>query len=235
MTQPSQIGLKGKLLAPVRKLRSLAGRAYRKAKRMLNPDRELKYFKTSMKVISSVEACWMIYPERTLLFALVLGVRPQRVLEIGSFRGGSAKIIVAALNDIGAGKLVCVDPQPRLHPNNAKFIANRATVIAGPSPDACAEAERVAGGKFQIALIDGDHSYDGVIRDIEGTLPTMDAGGYMLFHDAFHPPVKEGIDLMIQKYPALFDVGMLAAEKTDDPANNTCWGGIRVVRFMPKA
>lgn len=52
----------------------------------------------------------MLPPERVLLYSTVFGVRPERCLEIGTLHGGSAVITVAALDDIGSGKLVCVDP-----------------------------------------------------------------------------------------------------------------------------
>ena len=39
---------------------------------------------------------WMLPSERLALYAIVYGLRPKRSLEIGTFYGGSAMIIVAA-------------------------------------------------------------------------------------------------------------------------------------------
>jgi hypothetical protein len=46
--------------------------------------------------------------ERMTLFSLTLGRRPARALEIGSFRGGSAQIIVHAMDLNGFGEFVMI-------------------------------------------------------------------------------------------------------------------------------
>lgn len=180
---------------------------------------------------------WMEYCERVLLYAMVYGVRPKRVLEIGTFLGGSAVILAAALDDIGDGVMVCVDPNPRLAPETLDRIAHRATVVAAPSPEALLKAEQVAGGKFDFALIDGDHSYEGVVRDVEGTLPVLLPNTYILFHDAHNEPVRRGINDMLAKYPAdLQDCGMMSTFANPDRDNpGVLWGGIRVLRYRPAA
>jgi hypothetical protein len=183
------------------------------------------------------KSSWMELCERVLLYSMVYGVRPKRVLEIGTFLGGSALIIAAALDDIGDGVMVCVDPNPRLPQENLDRIAHRATVVAAPSPEALLRAEQVAGGKFDFALIDGDHSFEGVIRDVEGTLPVLQPNTYVLFHDAHNDPVRRGINVMLAKYPFdLQDCGMMSTLANPD-ANNpgVLWGGIRVLRYRPAA
>ena len=175
---------------------------------------------------------WMSYSERVLLYGLVYGIRPQRVLEVGTFQGGSARVMVAAMDDADTGKIYCVDPDPRMSEDTAARIAHRATVIAGPSPEALLEAEKLAGGKFDFTLIDGDHSYDGVVRDIEGSLPVVADGSLLTFHDAHYEPVQRGIDDMIKAHPELSEVGMLSSPANPDKENpGIYWGGIRVLRF----
>jgi hypothetical protein len=183
------------------------------------------------------QSSWMEFCERVLLYGLVYGVRPKRVLEIGTFQGGSALIIAAALDDIGDGVMVCVDPNPRLPQENLDRISHRASIVAAPSPEALLKAEQVAGGKFDFALIDGDHSYDGVIRDVEGTLPALQPNTYLLFHDAHYDPVRRGINTMLAKYPfELQDCGMMSAHANPDADNpGVLWGGIRVLRYRPAA
>ncbi len=190
----------------------------------------------SFATVFAVEGIsWMTFPERVLLYGLIYSSRPERVLEIGTFQGGSARIITAAMDDAGKGQLYCVDPNPRMTAETAAAIEHRATIIAHPSPEALQDAERLAGAKFDFALIDGDHSYNGVVRDIEGTLPVMLPGSLLLFHDAYYEPVQRGIDAMKQKYPALAEVGMLSSLANPDPDNpGTIWGGIRVLRYDPK-
>ncbi len=174
----------------------------------------------------------MSWSERVVLYSTVFGVRPKRCLEIGTHQGGSAMIIVAALDDIGAGKLICVDPNPVVAPENWQEVCHRATMMAGGSPEILPEAMKAAGGPFDFALIDGDHSLEGVIRDIEGVLPLLDERAFLLFHDAHYGDVEEGIDRMVSKYRRhLVDCGMVSVEQTIDPDNQLCWGGLRMLRF----
>lgn len=175
----------------------------------------------------------MLPSERVLLYSTIFGVRPERCLEIGTLYGGSAMITVAALDDIGGdGRLICVDPEPRVAPEIWGTIGHRATLLKGFSPAILPQAEQEAGGKFDVALIDGDHSHAGVIRDVVGVMEVLAHGGYMLMHDAHYDEVREGIDELLQQHPdRLVDLGMLSSASTPDANAETVeWGGIRVLR-----
>jgi predicted O-methyltransferase YrrM len=179
----------------------------------------------------------MLPPERVLLYSMVFGTRPERCLEIGTLHGGSAMITVAALDDIGRGKLVCIDPEPQVTPETWAGVEHRATLLKGFSPQILAEAEKTAGGKFEVALIDGDHSHAGVIRDVVGVMDVLAEGGYMLMHDAHYDEVRAGIDELLSANPdRLVDCGMLSSPSTPDADSDTVeWGGIRVLRMASRA
>lgn len=179
----------------------------------------------------------MTWSERVVLYATVIGLRPKRVLEIGTHRGGSAAIIVAAMDDLGEGLLCCVDPQPVIDPAHWATIAHRATLFTGGSPAILSETTKAAGGSFDLAFIDGDHEEPGVVADIEGTIPLLADSAYMIFHDAHYPAVERGIDRVLKSRPGrLVDCGMLSVERTPD-ANHpeVGWGGLRLVKFERKA
>lgn len=174
----------------------------------------------------------MLWPERVLIYSSVFGLRPKRCLEIGTFQGGSALVIVAALDDVGEGKLICVDPFPKVTPENWAKISHRATMIQAMSPEALGLAETAAGGKFDWALIDGGHDYDSLVRDLEGTMPVLENKAYILFHDAHYIDVDKGLKDMYYKHRELTDLGMLSMPRVADGANpGIYWGGIRVARF----
>ena len=64
----------------------------------------------------------MTWPERVALYALVFGMRPERLLEIGTNMGGSAMVIAAAMTDAGIGRMICTDCRPReLGPDRAPW------------------------------------------------------------------------------------------------------------------
>ena len=56
---------------------------------------------------------WMTRAERLLIYTLAFTLRPLRYLEIGTFQGGSALMVSAALDSLNSdAKMVCVDPTP---------------------------------------------------------------------------------------------------------------------------
>jgi predicted O-methyltransferase YrrM len=176
----------------------------------------------------------MLPSERVLLYSMVFGVRPQRCLEIGTLHGGSAMITVAALDDVGSGSLVCVDPEPQVAPEVWAGIEHRATLLRGTSPEILPEAQRTAGGPFELALIDGDHSHAGVVRDVVAVMGVLADGGHMLMHDAHYGEVRDGIDEVLRTHPgSLVDCGMLSSASTPDANADTVeWGGMRVLRMI---
>ena len=178
----------------------------------------------------------MTWSERVVLYSTIFGLRPQRCLEIGTHKGGSSLIISSALDDIGTGYLVCVDPHPLVAPELWQQIDHHATLLKGTSPEILDQAVQSAGGTFDFAFIDGDHEFPGVVRDIEGVLPVLAEKAYLLFHDAHYYEVTDAIEHMIQKYPRnLTDCGMVSVEQT--PENRSVdgrpvvWGGLRMVRY----
>jgi predicted O-methyltransferase YrrM len=180
---------------------------------------------------------WMTFPERVVLYSTVFGTRPRRTLEIGTYRGGSSVIIVAALDDVGAGELVCVDPVPQIAADTWRRIKHRATVIEGSSPGALENLAPTPEDRFQLVLIDGDHSLEGVLRDVEGVLPLVDDEAVLLFHDAHFSKVDEGLRRVLAIHAdRLIDCGLVSNLATpDDASPGVTWGGLRQLRFVRPA
>jgi hypothetical protein len=175
--------------------------------------------------------------EKLLLYSLVFGTQPTRALEIGTFLGGSADIICAAMDDLDHGHLVCVDPNPRLSDEVRRRIERRATVLSGPSPDSLPQARETAGSDFDLVLVDGDHSSEGVERDIEGVLGVTRPGSLLLFHDSHHDAVRKGIDASLARFTGrLLDCGELSAFANETGAEESndvsLWGGLRMLRVV---
>ncbi len=173
----------------------------------------------------------MLPSERLLLYALIQALRPQRCVEIGTHKGGSALIIGAALDEVGSGSLVCIDPTPLVAEEHWERVAHRAVLLTGESPGVLAEAARVVGGPFDFALVDGDHSYHGVLRDIDGVLSVLSDNAFILFHDAHFPEVAEAIDATLQvRADLVTDCGLLSVDRSIDDEGRV-WGGLRLMRF----
>ena len=179
----------------------------------------------------------MSVAERLFLYSLVRGSRPLRVLEIGSNHGGSASIMAAAMEDCAGngqprheGKIFGVDPYPRFTIRE-KDLFGRFTLIKGTSPDAVHTAAQMAGGPFDLVLVDGIHIYKQAKLDIDAIIPHLAADAYVLFHDAFHVGVSEAIAEFINSQSTFWDFGYPCSK----PALNVgtgevAYGGFRMIR-----
>ena len=178
---------------------------------------------------------WMTRAERLLLYALIFGLRPMRYLEIGTFRGGSALIVSAAMDASGHdGRMFCVDPDPQIDPAHWNRIESRATLFQGRSPEILPRCCETAGGPFDFVFIDGDHTRGGVVRDANGVLPFVEEGGYLLFHDSFFFGVAQGIESFVaENWDRVVDFGVLTREitvQTQAQAEPVQWGGLRLMQ-----
>ena len=200
-------------------------------------DRLGEFDPTVLSVVPTAPV-WMTRAERLLVFTMTFTLRPARYLEIGTLRGGSALLVAAAMDALQTdGRLVCLDPEPQIAPADWDRLKHRTTLLRGFSPDALPEASRLAGGSFDLVLIDGDHTAAGVVRDATGVLPFLGPGAHVLFHDCFNPDVARGIDEFVGEHARrLRDFGAMTREISCERApdgTKVVWGGLRMVIVDP--
>lgn len=156
------------------------------------------------------------------VYSLARHYRPDLIVEVGSFAGGTAVGFASALRENGGGKLICVDHDtyskgtfPEVTRRNLQRTGipdSQFELCAADSREWLPKAERDLGGKVDIVLIDGDHRYEGALADITDALPLLRPGGLMLVHDvdrnrrmdeatAHHPhPVYEAFHRVIAEH-----------------------------------
>lgn len=184
------------------------------------------------KVIFDNAEAQMEAQERLALYTLTFCLQPRHVLEVGVCNGGSSRILVRALDDAGRGRLYSIDPQPQVAPELLHALQHRMTLKTGFSPDGIAELRALAGAGFDLAFIDGDHSFDGVVRDIRGVLEYLADTAYLLFHDAYYAEVRAAIDACIKENPRqLQDCGIICRTSVWEADKAARWGGLRLVAY----
>ncbi len=170
--------------------------------------------------------------EKVLLYALVFALSPQRVLEIGVRWGGGSRIIACALRDLGRGVQVGLDPAPALE-FPWEDLGEQASLIVGSSPGELARCRDAAGGGFDFVFVDGDHTRAGVSADLRGLLGVTERGANILLHDAYHPPVAQGIDEVLAE-GGFVDLGYAASTRNDgvrvETGQTVTYGGVRWLR-----
>lgn len=131
--------------------------------------------------------------------------RGRDVLEVGSAFGYSSAVMACA----GARHVTAVDPHLQLGSYEAMLsnlaaagVADRVTVVRGSSPAALAEV----GGPFGLVFIDGDHSCEAVLADVEAARELLTPGGVLACHDYGEdcccPGVREALDKLFPDGPA---------------------------------
>ena len=108
--------------------------------------------------------------------------RPDVILEMGTFKGGSARYLASICDLTGHGRIITVDimelPNRPAHP--------RITYLLGSSTsDAIVQQVRglVRPGETVMVVLDSDHRRDHVLREMKTYGPMVTPGQYMLVED----------------------------------------------------
>jgi predicted O-methyltransferase YrrM len=171
----------------------------------------------------------MSYGERAALEGIVSQLRPALALEIGTAEGGSLRRIAAHSEEVHSFDLV--SPSAELaNVENATFHTGDSHELL---PQVLSEFS-TAGRSIDFVLVDGDHTAEGVRRDLENVLSSPALKRTMvLLHDTMNPDVRkgiEGVDLHSYEKIALVDLdfvpGYLARR---EPYRLQLWGGLGLV------
>lgn len=138
--------------------------------------------------------------------------RPTVCVELGTWQGASAIPVARSIQRWG-GTLTCVDTwSGQLNEDGGSLAGKppvmllscaRATVDAGVSanvrliPALTTEAAKVWSGPIDYLYVDADHSYEGVLADLEAWWPHVRHGGLILgddYDNALYPGVKAAWD-----------------------------------------
>lgn len=108
-----------------------------------------------------------------------------RVVEIGRYHGGTTLLLAAA-----GGNVLSIDIDEQLRESDESLrsalsrlgLEGTAELIFADSSTLPIEA-----GSIDLVFIDGDHSYEGVSRDVAYWMPALRRGGILPLHDAQFP------------------------------------------------
>lgn len=172
----------------------------------------------------------MCIPDRIMLYALIRGLRPYGVLEIGVRWGGGAKIIAAALEDSGGpGRAIGIDPAPEVFRGKPRDLFGRYELLRGYSPKAIPDAVAKLGRPFDLVIIDAVHTHDHVLEDLKGAMPHVAIGGHILVHDAYHVGIDQAVSEVLAGHQASVDCGFLTRHPQIKDAP-VAYQGLRLIR-----
>jgi predicted O-methyltransferase YrrM len=127
------------------------------------------------------------------IYALARHYRPENVVEVGTFAGGTAVGFARAMVENGSGQLICVDQD--VYSSGTFPVVTQRNLRRAGLPDSqvrlcCGDSKeqlpKLAGelrARVDIILVDGDHTYDGALLDLNNCLPLIKPGSLILVHD----------------------------------------------------
>lgn len=121
------------------------------------------------------------------LLAIYRRLRPRRVLEIGSWKGGT---LWYWLQERGA-TVVVVDDQARNSDEWARWsvrFGSSLICFRGMSQDSRIVASVAERRLYDFAFIDGDHTHEAVKADWDNYAPMVKPGGIIALHDILPRP-----------------------------------------------
>jgi len=163
----------------------------------------------------------------------------RRSLEIGTYKGGSLQVLARYSRHVDS-----IDIDPSI-PNALGHLFRNVTFHTGRSDEILPSVLRSANeakDPIGFILIDGDHSTEGVCRDVNAVLsvkPTCNL--IVLMHDAFNPACRAGIvSANWQLCPYVHEIeidfipGVYHQQAYDTAAARTMWGGFACALLQPR-
>jgi len=171
----------------------------------------------------------MSFGERAAMEGVLAQLRPRLAIEIGTAAGGSLARIArysAEVHSIDVSHDELTDP-----------VGENVQLHLGPSarilPALLAEFS-ATGRSVDFALVDGDHSYDGVIGDLRALLDSpCTARAVILAHDSMNEEIRAGLEHAgLEDYEKVvyfepdFVPGYIYREGA---ARHAVWGGLALI------
>jgi glycosyltransferase involved in cell wall biosynthesis len=173
--------------------------------------------------------------ERLGLMAILARLQPKCAIEIGTYRGGSLSLISQY-----AKAVFSIDIDPTI-PDKFRQFGN-VSFFTGPShlilpmllDELC-----TAGHPVEFVLIDGDHSTEGIKRDIEIMLDYVPSKPLVIImHDGFNPGCRQGMmqaDWQKSPYVQYVDLDFVPGRVMENggAGDGEMWGGLAMAYMSP--
>jgi cephalosporin hydroxylase len=123
-----------------------------------------------------------------IVMEILQEVKPDLIVEAGTFRGGSALLWAIILEHINPeGRVITIDIQDQRDRRATQMPITKRKIdfLLGSStdPKVVAEVHRRAKGKRVLVLLDSLHSKAHVARELEAYAPLVERGSYIIVQD----------------------------------------------------
>ena len=165
------------------------------------------HYINNIQTLIGYKQCLMSNSDVMLLYSILLNKRPKNVLEIGRFYGWSTSIIYGALEDNNYGHLYSVDVHNYISDELMYIIQDKVTLINESSKNLL-DIDEIKHLKFEVIVIDGDHSYDMVLNDLTQSVELASKECWFLMHDIDFESVDSAINTFVKSRNDIVDCGV---------------------------
>src|SRR4051794_21908715 len=136
----------------------------------------------------TINLSWFGYPllkcpmDLWIYQELLVRTRPDVVVETGTFCGGSALFIAMICDQIGRGRVITIDIEPKPNPPQHPRI----TYVTGSSidPSIVEQTHLSVGSERAMVILDADHRAEFVFEEIKAYSPLVQPGDYLIVEDS---------------------------------------------------
>jgi cephalosporin hydroxylase len=176
----------------------------------------------------------MSFGERAAVEGVLAQLRPRLALEIGTAEGGTLGRIARYAEEVYSIDISHEELAVRVAEHVHLNTGASAELLPGLLADFSA-----AGRALDFALVDGDHSFEGVTGDVRALLDSpCTARSVILVHDSINEEVRAGLDhagIETQNKVAYYDPDFFPGYvfKTGS-ARGMVWGGLALIICDPR-
>lgn len=146
------------------------------------------------------------------IFKLIKNYKPKKLIEIGFATGISACYMLCAMTP--GDKLYSIDPFQKILWDrfgliNVKEVEKELDLPKNTShwiPEFSGNYFKKTNDKYDFMLIDGDHSFEGTMIDLEGSLKILNKGGILAIDDVLHKNVKDALFQFMKSHNDKFEM-----------------------------
>lgn len=171
----------------------------------------------------------MSFGERAAVEGVLAQLQPRLALEIGTAQGGTLARIAAYAQEVHSIDVTHVELAVEVGANVRLHTGNSGEVLPALLAGFCADSRML-----EFALVDGDHSFEGVVGDLHALLDSpCTARSVILVHDSMNEEIRAGLESSgLERYEKVvyyepdFVPGYIYREGA---ARHAAWGGLALI------
>lgn len=132
---------------------------------------------------------------------IIYEVKPDLIIELGSFQGGSATWMGDICETFGHGHVITFEiSNSVIAPSHPRVDFIKTNCLIGVATHAVKKAIGKYGSKV-LVIDDASHEKDAVIKALEMYGPFVSKGSYFIVEDTHVPATKEAVEEFLLKHP----------------------------------